>query len=140
MSKAEIEAHLAKFDDGAVRFTSKAKYKEFGTYGPSDGFVIPKSEFEQIMKESKGDLRIVEQKLGLKQGYLSDNDTLVVYIKKENIRNLKIPSGNESGANEFWKPGGKTSGGISEAILDFSQKPKVDIINLENIKNLLSGN
>ena len=62
MSKAEIEAHLAKFDDGAVRFTSKAKYEQYGTYGPNDGFVMPASEFNQLMKEANSDLRIVEKK------------------------------------------------------------------------------
>lgn len=32
--------------------------------------------------------------------------------------NLRIPSGNELGVNEFWIPGGFTSGGIPEAIVD----------------------
>ncbi|MCX8575547.1 hypothetical protein J3U35_06775 [Gilliamella sp. B2717] len=82
MSKAEIGAHLAKFDDGAVRFTSKSGISKHGTYGPDGGFVIPKSEFERVMFESKGDLRIVEQKLGLDKGYLSNSDTVVVVIEK----------------------------------------------------------
>jgi len=29
-----------------------------------------------------------------------------------------MPSGNEVGANEFWIPGGVTSGGILEATVD----------------------
>jgi len=29
-----------------------------------------------------------------------------------------MPSGNEAGANEFWIPGGKTSGRILEATVD----------------------
>ncbi|MDF7671048.1 hemagglutinin repeat-containing protein [Orbaceae bacterium ESL0721] len=140
MSQAEIDAHLALFDDGAVRFTSKAKYEQYGTYGSKDSFVMPKSEFENIMIQSKGDLRIVEQKLGLEKGYLSNSDTIAVYIKKENFGKLNVPSGNEDGANKYWKPGGVTSGGIPEATLDFSKKPKVDIIDLETIKKQLSGN
>lgn len=29
-----------------------------------------------------------------------------------------MPSGNEPGANEFWEPGGVTSGGVKEAVID----------------------
>ena len=29
-----------------------------------------------------------------------------------------MPIGNENGANEFWLPGGNTSGGYNEAVLD----------------------
>jgi hypothetical protein len=32
--------------------------------------------------------------------------------------NLRIPSGNEAGANEFWIPGGKLPDGNSEAVID----------------------
>lgn len=137
MSKAEIEAHLAKFDDGAVRFTSKSGISKHGTYGPDGGFVIPKSEFERVMLESKGDLRIVEQKLGLDKGYLSNSDTVVVVIEKNNISGLRMPSGNESGANKFWKPGGYTSGGVVEAVMDFSHKPQGTILNLNKINEQL---
>ncbi|WP_442955492.1 hemagglutinin repeat-containing protein, partial [Pectobacterium sp. 1950-15] len=130
MSKAEIDAHLAKFDDGAVRFTSMGDVKKYGTLGPDNGFVMPKSEFDKLIKESSGNLRIVEKKLGLESGYLGNSNTGVFYIKKQDIKNLKIPSGNELGANKFWLPGGKTSGGISEAVMDFSHKPNAQLIDL----------
>ncbi len=133
MSQAEIDAHLAKFDDGAVRFTSKAKYEEFGTYGPNEGFVMPASEFNQLMKETNGDLRILEKKLGLEDGYLSNSDSITVYIPKSEFKNLKIPSGNENGANQFWKPGGKTSGGISEAVMDLSKIKNGVIMDLKKL-------
>ncbi|UYA60524.1 Hemolysin [Pectobacterium sp. F1-1] len=130
MSKAEIDAHLAKFDDGAVRFTSMGDVKKYGTLGPDNGFVMPKSEFDKLIKESSGNLRIVEKKQGLESGYLGNSNTGVFYIKKQDIKNLKIPSGNELGANKFWLPGGKTSGGISEAVMDFSHKPNAQLIDL----------
>ena len=31
---------------------------------------------------------------------------------------IKIPSGNEDGANALWEPGGFTSGGVPEAVVD----------------------
>ncbi|RNM05341.1 hypothetical protein [Dickeya undicola] len=130
MSKAEIDAHLAKFDDGAVRFASMDDVKKYGTLGPDNGFVMPKSEFDKLIKESSGNLRVVEQKLGLESGYLGNSSTGVFYIQKQDLKNLKIPSGNEPGANQFWLPGGKTSGGISEAVMDFSHKPNAQLIDL----------
>ncbi|WP_338803383.1 hypothetical protein WDV76_14585 [Xenorhabdus griffiniae] len=75
MPKAAIDAHLSKFDDGAIRFTSMNDVKRFGTIGPDKGFVMPKSEFDKLMAESKGNLSIVEEKLGLTKGYLSNSDT-----------------------------------------------------------------
>jgi hypothetical protein len=39
----------------------------------------------------------------------------------ENAINHQVA--NEGEANEFWIPGGKTSGGVSEAVMDFSTKP-----------------
>lgn len=48
---------------------------------------------------------------------------MIAVIEKKNITNLEIPSGNEGGANEFWLPGGCTSGGVPEATMTFSTKP-----------------
>lgn len=44
----------------------------------------------------------------------------VIRIDVEDISdlNIRIPSGNETGANSLWFPGGFTSGGIAEAITD----------------------
>ncbi|MDC9607377.1 hypothetical protein WDV76_14580 [Xenorhabdus griffiniae] len=43
-----------------------------------------------------------------------------------------MPSGNENGANQYWLPGGKTSGGVSEAVMDFSHKPNVQLIDIKS--------
>ncbi|WP_231131773.1 hypothetical protein [Providencia stuartii] len=136
MTKSEIDAHLAKFDDGAVRFTSKNSYNKFNTAGPDGGFVMPAAEFDKVMVEAKGNLSVVEKKLGLDKGYLSNSDTMAVYIKKEDFKGLKVPSGNEPGANQYWTPGGKTSGGVSEAVMDFSHKPKVEVVDINNYKKI----
>ncbi|AOM39821.1 hypothetical protein A9255_04060 [Xenorhabdus hominickii] len=60
---------------------------------------------------------------------------MAVYIKKEDFRNLKVPSGNEFGANQHWVPEGKTSGGVSEAVMDFLHQPKFEIIDIDNYKS-----
>jgi len=41
------------------------------------------------------------------------------------MKNIRIPSGNEAGANNQWVPGGYTNGGVPEAVMDFSHKPTV---------------
>ncbi|MGL4599360.1 MAG: hypothetical protein ACRCYO_17690 [Bacteroidia bacterium] len=68
-------------------------------------------------------MRLVEEKLGLDVNYLADDDVMIVIIEKQNFDNLRIPSGNENGANSFWLPGGYTSGAVPEAVMDFSSKP-----------------
>lgn len=47
--------------------------------------------------------------------------------------NLRIPNGNESGANSFWIPGGYTSGGVPEAIVYYVPNNN-DCIHIETIK------
>lgn len=73
-----------------------------------------------------------KKKLGLEDGYLSNSDCMAVYIPKSEFKNFKIPSGNEGGANKFWKPEGKTSGGISEAVMDLSKIKNGIIMDLKN--------
>lgn len=110
LSQVNIDVHLDLFDDGAVRFASAADVAKFGTARPPDGgFVIPKREFDKIIAETGGDLRIVEQRLGLDSGSLSNGNTIALQINSEDFRGLRIPSGNERGANSQWLPGGFTS-------------------------------
>ncbi len=118
-----ITKHLIKFDEGAVRFTSRKSFNQYGILGPDGGFVLPKTELDRILNETGGNLRLLERKLGFDNGYLSEDDIMIALIKKNDFNGLKIPSGNESGANSLWIPGGYTSGGVSEAVLNFSNKP-----------------
>lgn len=119
-----IANHLIKFDDGAVRFTSWKSLGDYGTLGPDGGFVMPKSEFYKLLKETNGDLRKIEKKIGLKEGYLDNDDTMIALIEKKDLKDIRMPIGNEGGADpELWMQRGKTSGGVSEAVMDFSGKP-----------------
>jgi len=42
--------------------------------------------------------------------------------------NLRIPSGNEAGANEMWVPGGYLPEGMPEAVIDGRDVPSTDYI------------
>jgi hypothetical protein len=126
LDKKYIDAHLKRFDNGAVKIVRGGPPPPPGKPGPKPppgtivdqgAFVIPKDVADDIIKNSKGP-RDLEQKLGLPKGYLGD-DPQVLEIKAP--KSLKMASGNEPGANEFWEPGGMTSGGLPEAVINPSE-------------------
>lgn len=117
MDQSYINAHLSKFDDGAVRFTSN----KYSTLGTDEAFVMPKSEFDRLMAETGGDLTSIESALTLDPGTLTSSKSVIAWIPKSSFTNLRMPVGNEGGAIPgSWIPGGYTKGGYSEAILDLS--------------------
>ncbi len=125
MSQAEIDAHLALFDDGAVRLTLTENVERFGNAGPDGGFLMPRAEFDRIVQETGGDLAQLEQRLGLNPGDLTSGNVSALSIDRADLPNLRVPSGNEGGAinNSNWLPGGYTSGGVAEAVADISNAP-----------------
>lgn len=133
-SKADIETHLSLFDDGVVKVMSKESFddanKRFGgSIGhPNGQYVLPKSVYEQALKASNGDPRMLEELLALDPGYLGDSPVL---IDIKNYQNIRMPSGNEPGAwDGLWVPGGYTKGGIPEAVIDQIQKGDYLISNI----------
>ncbi|GHU54039.1 hypothetical protein FACS1894132_07970 [Clostridia bacterium] len=108
-----INDHLKLFDDGASKFISKIYDDKY--IGNGDTFVIPKSVADDIIAECGDDIAKIEEKLGLNKGSLGDNPLRIDISEPSNIR---MPSGNEDGANDFWIPGGYSSGGLPEAVID----------------------
>ena len=119
LSQAYRDAHLAQWDQGAVRITSRSQLVRYGTLGPEGGFTVPAGQFRSVLQRTGGDLSKIETELGLTAGQLSSGDTLIVRIAPKNLDHLRLPSGREGGANEHWLPGGYTSGGQPEAAMDF---------------------
>lgn len=112
-----------------VRFSLEADdVAEYGTAGPNGGFVMPKYEFDDLMAQSGGNLSIVEQQLGLPAGSLSNGNIVALEISPTDYKNLSLPSGNEPGVNSNWVPGGYTSGGVAEAVMDFDGVPFTPIV------------
>ena len=133
-SKSDIETHLSLFDGGVVKVMSKESFndanKRFGgSIGhPNGQYVLPKSVYEQALKASNGDPRVLEELLALESGYLGDSPVL---IDIKNYQNIRMPSGNEPGAwDGLWVPGGYTKGGIPEAVIDQIQKGDYLISNI----------
>jgi hypothetical protein len=67
-----------------------------------------------------GTLSDVESALGLPDGYLKDFEVIRVDIANPENYNVRIPSGNEAGANDYWLPGGLLPEGMAEAVIDGS--------------------
>ena len=120
LSPTYIDNHLAQFDAGATRFQLKSVLDK---YGPAreDGtsFVVPKAEADRLIAETAGNPRALEEALGLPAGQLDGADPLMrVDFAAPREHGLRVPSGNEAGANPQWIPGGKLPNGNSEAVID----------------------
>ena len=127
MTQAQIDAHLARFDDGAARLTTQANIDRFGVPGGPGGFTTSTAEMKDAIVEARRsfdtlDERVayMEQRLGYDPGGIDIDTAVVARMQPDPLRDrgLRVPSGNEAGANDNWVPGGFTSGDIAEAVVD----------------------
>ncbi|MCV7257021.1 hypothetical protein [Mycobacterium shimoidei] len=125
LSPEYIQNHLEKFHDGATRFMPESNIDKWGI-AQRDGtsFVMPKSEADALMDATRGDPRGLERALGLPDGFLESKKLVRIDIPRPEEFNLRIPSGNEAGANEQWIPGGLLPDGASEAVIDGGRIPE----------------
>lgn len=113
LDEGYITSHLALFNGGVTKIKAGAP---IGTEGPPGGtYVLPKAVADNLIRESGGDIAKLEASLGLARGDLGSNP---VRVDIANPTGIRMPSGNEKGANKYWIPGGKTSGGLPEAVID----------------------
>lgn len=141
LNQEYIKKHLAQFDEGASIIMTKEQYINYvkgNSYIgiPDDGtqFVLPKNVCDKIAIEANGDIAYYEESLGFDIGHFEDGGGLVrININDVSDLNLRIPSGNEAGANSHWLPGGYTDGGAPEAISNLipNVDSKVSIIELK---------
>lgn len=129
LSQEFIERHLEKFDDGATRFMTRDSLDAYGI-GQRDGtsFIMATDEIDSLMAATQGDPRAMEKALGLPEGYFSSDSIVRVDIRDPQNYDLRLPSGNEAGANDQWIPGGYLPQGTSEAVIDGAQVPVDDYI------------
>ena len=114
-----VAKHLAKFEDGVSCLAPGNVITDYKQLGRSDGlFVMPKKEMDDLLKRTGGDIGKIEKELGIPEGEWSDFQILRFDIRKENLNNLRMPRGNETGSNSEWIPGGFTPKGNSEAVID----------------------
>ncbi|WP_434778581.1 hypothetical protein [Neisseria sp. Ec49-e6-T10] len=121
LPKEYIDQHLELFKDGAGRIQLQESYNNWGiTQRDGTSFVLPKSESEALKNLSSREMEIY---LGLPEGQLSpklfsQTQVLQIDIPPQKSLNVRVPSGNEAGANSQWIPGGKLPTGGNEAIID----------------------
>ena len=112
------------FKSGASFLMTGDAYDFFGRgkshLGRPDGqFVAPTNQINDLLKKSKGDISVIEKGLGIPSGEWANKGGLYkIDIPKPSEHNLRLPTSNLSGANELFIPGGTTSGGIAEAVVN----------------------
>ena len=113
LPKDYIDQHLAMFDGGVTKVMSSAPT---GNVGPPGGtFVMPTQFVNQTVAKSGGNVSAMETLLSLEPGTLG---TSPVRVDIPSPSGLRMPSGNELGANPQWIPGGLTQGGVPEATIN----------------------
>ncbi len=119
LSSGYIDEHLSNFDDGASRFMSQKNLDKYGI-AQRDGtsFVMTRSQADQLLASSNGDPKAMANALGLPEDLFESNTLMRVDIPNPKELNLRVPSGNEAGANDFWIPGGRLPDGALEAVID----------------------
>jgi hypothetical protein len=130
ISPKQEKEHLAQFENGVARIMTADALKKYGP-GQKDGtsFVLPQWQLNEVLDYAKGDRGRLEDALGLQRGELGSAPLVLVTIPHPDKYNLRLPSGNEAGANQKWIPGGRlpkkaSAKGIREAIIDLGGVPE----------------
>ncbi len=114
-----IVNHQQKFErSGCYKIISDKHGAPNGTIGvgQNDLFVLNGEDLDNLLKNSNGDPRLLEEQLAMPSGYLGDNPYI---IRADNPNNLRMATGNEMNAwQDEWCPAGVTRGGVDEAIID----------------------
>ena len=125
LTPKSIEAHRQQFKNGASRFQKFQPSENWngGIVGSGDGtsFWLSKEHADIIEKVADGDNRLYEIILGLDEGYLGDGPLYRLDVTPEVVakKGISIPSGNEIGANDWWRPAGRTfPGDIPEGVME----------------------
>ncbi len=121
LSKEHIDAHLKLFEEGAAYLVPKKMLDKFGRepVGRKIGqFVMTKAEMDGLLAKAGGDISKIEKALGIPPGAWAGETLVRIDVKVPKEHNLRLPNGNEAGANELWIPGGKLPTGQAEAVVD----------------------
>lgn len=82
------------------------------------------------MKKTGEDPIKLADALGIPRHQLNNDSIIRVDVSNPKNSGLRLPSGNEAGANSQWIPEGKLPNGDSEAIIDATKiKPSQILVN-----------
>jgi hypothetical protein len=128
-----ILQHNNSFNNRASYLMTYKQYTEFvkgkKLIGRIDGqFVTTKEKIDVILNKANGNISIIEKELGIPNGdWMSQGGVVRINVEKINDLDPHIPFGSETGANEFWHPGGYTSGGSEEVVIKQFSKDYFEI-------------
>jgi hypothetical protein len=111
-----IDGHLSKFDEGAVFFGPKGNSNYPNNSQDDNRFIMPKSEADDLIARTGGDISLIEKELGIPEGNwqsaAAETGGLMRVDIPSNViksKNLRMATGNEYAADEeLWRPGGYT--------------------------------
>ena len=122
LKRRYIRRHLKNFKAGASCIVSKELLERYhgDSIGKADNsqFIMMKSEMDSVLIRSHGDLSRIEHELGIPAGAWKHRVLVRIDIPKPKKLRLRMPSGNEIGANALWLPGGLLPTGYKEAVID----------------------
>ena len=118
-----IDQHLSQFDNGGSYLVRTKTLNDYGRdpLGRLDGqYIMPKSQMDDLIARTGGDTGKIESELGIPAGSWDKPGESLSRIDIDDPRSLglRMPSGNEVGANTLWMPGGKLPGAGSEAVVN----------------------
>jgi hypothetical protein len=123
-----IVYHLGEFANGAAYLVTKKALDDYGrdTLGYPDNtqFVMPKSEMDALLAKTNKDISKIEKELGIPAGSWTGKEMVKIEIQDPKALRLRMPSGNEMGANSLWLPGGQLPTGYPEAVINKIPKGK----------------
>ena len=97
-----------------------AKYPNSLTYGnPAETFIAPTDEINKMLAEGI-DRKEIATRLGITDTNFLKGDLIRVDVTPDALKELHLrdPTGQEVGANGSFIPGGKTSGGVTEGVVN----------------------
>jgi hypothetical protein len=116
--------HLSQFNGRASYLLNETQRKMFvdgkAALGRETGLVMAtKEEIDRVIAEAGTSIAELEKLLGFSPGWWQNKGRIYrVDILNPESRNLRFQNGTEEAANEFYTPGGFTSGGVREAVTD----------------------
>ena len=138
LKRRYIRRHLKNFKAGASCIVSKELLERYhgDSIGKADNsqFIMMKSEMDSVLMRSHGDLSRIEHELGIPAGAWKHRVLVRIDIPKPKKLRLRMPSGNEIGANVLWLPGGLLPTGYKEAVIDRIPKGRYKATLIEIVK------
>lgn len=100
---------------------------------------MTKAEMDSVLLISHGDLSLIERKLGIPPGAWDGRILVRIDIPAPRKLRLRMPSGNEAGANALWIPGGFLPTGFKEAVIDRIPKGRYTASLIEAVRRKVSS-